>query len=60
MELCFDAGLFGTYIMKCDACNGNRKYADKATKQFIHDILDGFYPYEFKDSHPDGVQFLVL
>lgn len=36
-----------------------RPYTDKSTQRFITDILDGYFPYEYKKSHPDGVAFEV-
>lgn len=39
--ICVNGGLFRPYGWPlCDA--------------FLNDILDGFYPYEFKDKYPDG------
>ncbi len=36
--------------------NGNvRPYAESATKSFIADLRDGFFPAEFKASNPDGL-----
>lgn len=36
-----------------------RPYTDKSTQRFIQDILDGYFPYEYKKSHPDGVAFEI-
>ena len=49
------------------ACNGApfdfflqtafRSFADDGGKGFVKDITDGFFPWEFHESHPEGVQF---
>eukprot|EP00948_MAST-09A_sp_MAST-9A-sp1_P000254 g254.t1 len=40
------------------ACNKVfRPYTDSSTQLFLNDILDGFFPSEFKDTFPDGVEF---
>lgn len=36
-----------------------RPYTDKSTQRFIQDVLDGYFPYEYKDSNPEGVAFDV-
>ena len=36
-----------------------RPYAEKRNGMFIQDIVDGFFPGEFKDRYPDGVKFTV-
>ena len=36
-----------------------RKYELPMSAQFFKDILDGFYPSEFKEEYPNGVQFKV-
>lgn len=36
--------------------NGDaRPYSDHATKSFMSDLRDGFFPSEFKASDPDGL-----
>eukprot|EP01029_Cantina_marsupialis_P028848 TRINITY_DN778081_c0_g1_i1.p1 TRINITY_DN778081_c0_g1~~TRINITY_DN778081_c0_g1_i1.p1 ORF type:complete len:454 (-),score=115.56 TRINITY_DN778081_c0_g1_i1:210-1571(-) len=34
-----------------------RTYKEESTQQFVKDIIDGFFPFEFKDEFPDGVIF---
>ena len=34
-------------------------YSDPAVAAFLRDVLDGYFPLQFKDSHPDGVGFDV-
>ncbi|KAL9656619.1 hypothetical protein ABK040_002891 [Willaertia magna] len=36
-----------------------RPYKWDLTKAFLTDILDGYFPYEFKEKHPEGVKLLV-
>mmetsp|Transcript_8014 Transcript_8014/g.11926 ORF Transcript_8014/g.11926 Transcript_8014/m.11926 type:complete len:528 (-) Transcript_8014:16-1599(-) len=37
-----------------------RPYDWNITKAFLTDILDGYFPYEFKDTYPDGVRMDVI
>ena len=37
-----------------------RSYAVKMNRSFVQDLLDGYFPYELKKSHPDGIPFTVL
>ena len=38
--------------------NAFRSFTDSpAAHEFIRDVLDGFFPWEFNESHPEGVQF---
>ena len=37
-----------------------RPWHEKATRAFMRDMLDGYFPYELKDSHPDGVAFKLV
>ena len=40
--------------------NGERRdYSLPVSAQFFRDIMDGYYPSEFKEEYPDGVQFKV-
>ncbi|KAJ3221274.1 UBX domain-containing protein 11, partial [Chytriomyces hyalinus] len=34
-----------------------RKFSDHATKLFMRDIIDGYFPYELKHLYPEGVPF---
>ena len=34
-----------------------RSFSGRHTQAFINDVMDGYYPSEFKDAHPDGVVF---
>ena len=34
-----------------------RSFSGRHTQAFINDIMDGYYPSEFKDAYPDGVVF---
>ncbi|KAJ3297378.1 UBX domain-containing protein 11 [Borealophlyctis nickersoniae] len=34
-----------------------RPYSGPSAKLFMRDLMDGFYPYELKDTFPDGVPF---
>lgn len=34
-----------------------RSYQQDSTREFIHDVLDGYFPSEFKTEYPDGVIF---
>ncbi len=36
-----------------------RPFSDDATRRFVSDVLDGYFPPEFKDTHPDGIVFNV-
>jgi len=36
-----------------------RSFTDVTARQFIHDILDGYFPSELKDRFPDGIPFKV-
>jgi hypothetical protein len=41
--------------------NGSfRPYSWDITKAFLNDIADGYFPYEFKEKHPDGVKLNVI
>lgn len=41
--------------------NGDlRPYSDLATKSFLADLRDGFFPSEFKTSDPDGLLIRAL
>lgn len=43
------------------AGNGSfRPYTWDITKAFLNDIADGYFPYEFKERHPDGVKLNVI
>jgi hypothetical protein len=33
-----------------------RSYEEPANQAFVNDILDGYFPIEFKESFPDGVR----
>lgn len=37
-----------------------RSYAVDASRAFMTDLMDGYFPYEMKDSHPDGVPFKLV
>lgn len=37
-----------------------RPYEWPITKQFLRDIFDGYFPYEFKERFPDGVKLLPI
>jgi len=37
-----------------------RSYSVKMNRSFVQDLLDGYFPYELKLSHPDGIPFTVL
>ncbi|VEL19423.1 unnamed protein product [Protopolystoma xenopodis] len=39
----------------CLASGPFRPFIDPLTLTFVQDILDGYYPSEFKQSYPDGV-----
>ena len=34
-------------------------YSQKSVTAFLRDVLDGYYPLQYKESHPDGVIFDV-
>ncbi|KAJ3245285.1 UBX domain-containing protein 11 [Chytriomyces hyalinus] len=34
-----------------------RRFSDHATKLFMRDIIDGYFPYELKHLYPEGVPF---
>ena len=34
-----------------------RSYADPEARKFVRDVMDGYYPLEFKEKYPDGVVF---
>ena len=36
-----------------------RPYSDQATEAFMQDLLDGYFPSEFKARFPDGVEIKV-
>ena len=36
-----------------------RPYSDEATEMFMRDLLDGYFPNEFKKRFPDGVEIKV-
>ena len=36
-----------------------RPYSDHETQRFVSDVLDGYFPPEFKEEHPDGIIFDV-
>ncbi|XP_063729592.1 UBX domain-containing protein 11-like [Symsagittifera roscoffensis] len=36
-----------------------RMYSDDFSKEFIRDILDGFFPSELRERYPDGIPFAV-
>lgn len=36
-----------------------RPYSDRETQRFVSDVLDGYFPPEFKDEYPDGIIFDV-
>ena len=36
-----------------------RPYSEKRNGMFIQDIVDGFFPGEFKERYPDGIKFTV-
>ena len=37
-----------------------RAFSVKASKLFMRDMVDGYFPYELKDKHPDGVPFELI
>ena len=37
-----------------------RSYDDAANHTFVADILDGFFPLEFKEGYPDGVSVALV
>jgi hypothetical protein len=37
-----------------------RPYGETSTKALIRDVMDGYFPYEFKDRYPEGVVFKVI
>ncbi len=37
-----------------------RPYEWPITKQFLRDIFDGYFPYEFKETYPDGVKLMPI
>ncbi|KAG2379521.1 hypothetical protein C9374_006638 [Naegleria lovaniensis] len=37
-----------------------KPYKWQITKAFLTDILDGYFPYEFKEKHPDGVKLKIV
>ena len=39
---------------------GFRSYAETSAQVFVRDIIDGYFPSEFKDQYPTGVQLVVL
>ena len=34
-----------------------RSFSSSIAQDFVKDILDGFFPWEFHESHPEGVHF---
>merc|ERR1712226_21995 len=36
-----------------------RKYSDEHSREFIGDILDGYFPSELRDKYPEGTPFAV-
>eukprot|EP00937_MAST-01D_sp_MAST-1D-sp2_P006952 g6952.t1 len=36
-----------------------RAYAARHTQAFVNDVMDGYYPTEFREEYPDGVVFRV-
>jgi len=34
-----------------------RRYSDPKTKKLVRDVMDGYYPIEFKEKYPEGVMF---
>jgi len=36
-----------------------RPHSSRAARAFVKDVLDGYFPSEFKKTHPDGVRFDV-
>lgn len=37
-----------------------RSFAAESARAFVSDLVDGYFPYEMKDSHPDGVPFKLV
>jgi hypothetical protein len=37
-----------------------RPYAWPLAQQFLKDLFDGYFPYEFKDAYPDGVRIRAV
>ncbi|KAI9206880.1 uncharacterized protein BJ171DRAFT_472875 [Polychytrium aggregatum] len=37
-----------------------RPYTDQAAAMFMCDLMDGYFPYELKDTYPDGVPFKII
>lgn len=37
-----------------------RPYGWPLCDAFLHDLIDGYYPYEFKDKYPDGFPVEVI
>lgn len=37
-----------------------RAYIDPASRMFLKDLTDGYFPYEMKGRYPDGVPFSVV
>ncbi|PRP82633.1 UBX domain-containing protein 11-like [Planoprotostelium fungivorum] len=37
-----------------------RSFHHEANRLFIRDLLDGYFPYELKDTYPDGIPFDVV
>lgn len=42
-----------------NAISDHRPYSEESALKFIRDILDGYFPYEFKKDYPNGIPFKV-
>ena len=37
-----------------------RGFEEEKNRAFVRDLVDGYFPYEFKDTHPEGVPFRLI
>ena len=52
--------LFADGFVVDDDVSAFRAFADGKNRSYIRDLLDGFFPYEYKEAHPNGVPFKLV
>ena len=52
--------LFRDGFVVDDAPKTFRSFAEETNRSYVRDLVDGFFPYEYKEAHPSGVPFKLV
>jgi hypothetical protein len=52
--------LFRDGFVVDDAPKTFRSFAEETNRSYVRDLVDGFFPYEYKEAHPNGVPFKLV